>query len=73
MLFCFRFAVGFDQMDRRHPAISRMKQMVNNNTAHVPEPTIKVPTSTTVVVQRGKKVRTSLRQHERQQDELFEL
>ncbi|KAJ8972966.1 hypothetical protein NQ317_019313 [Molorchus minor] len=45
--------------ERRRPAISRMKQMVNNNGSNE----LYNPPHT-VVVQQGKKVRTSLRQHE---------
>ncbi|CAH1164118.1 unnamed protein product [Phaedon cochleariae] len=62
------FAVNSDFTgDRRQPAISRMKQKVNNNIStdhHLPH---------TVVVQQGKKIRTSLHLHEQQQEELFEL
>ncbi|KAJ8934447.1 hypothetical protein NQ314_013321 [Rhamnusium bicolor] len=63
------FAANVDSDgERRRPAVSRMKQMVNNNSSsdlyHPPH---------TVVVQQGKKVRTSIKQHEQLQDELFEL
>ncbi|XP_023021932.1 lysM peptidoglycan-binding domain-containing protein red [Leptinotarsa decemlineata] len=53
--------------ERRQPAVSRMKQAVNNlgdDNFHQPH---------AIVVQQGKKVRTSLRHHEEQQDELFQL
>lgn len=67
--YCFRFAANLDiDGERRKPAVSRMKQMVNNNSSN----DIYQPPHT-VVIQQGKKVRTSIKQHEQQQDELFEL
>lgn len=47
---------------------SRMKQIVNNNSSND-----LYQNAHAVVVQHGKKVKTSLRQHEQQQEELFEL
>ncbi|CAG9857418.1 unnamed protein product [Phyllotreta striolata] len=80
------FATGLEHSDRRHPAVSRMKQLVNNNMSlsneadfsrgHDQEAVQGVATpvvGAAVLPQRGKKVRNSIRQHERQQDELFEL
>lgn len=69
MYTCYRFASNLDiDGERRKPAVSRMKQMVNNNSSN----DIYQPPHT-VVIQQGKKVRTSIKQHEQQQDELFEL
>ncbi|KAJ8924395.1 hypothetical protein NQ315_007191 [Exocentrus adspersus] len=63
------FATSLDiDGERRKPAISRMKQMVNNNSSN----DLYQPPHT-VVIQQGKKVRTSIKHHEQQQDELFEL
>ncbi|KAG5881751.1 hypothetical protein JTB14_029079 [Gonioctena quinquepunctata] len=65
-----KFAVNIESsMERRLPAVSRMKQMVNNNSGS--DASVHPPH--TVVVQQGKKVKTSLRHHEEQQEELFEL
>lgn len=48
--------------------MSRMKKTVNNNgVSDLFSP------PQTVVVQQGRKVKSSLQQHEQQQDELFEL
>lgn len=63
---CFATGTDLDPLDigRRRPAVSRMKQLNNNTTEHQHH---------SVVVQQGKKVRTSIKHHEKQQDELFEL
>lgn len=53
--------------ERRKPAVSRMKQMVNNNSTDL------LNTPHAVVMTQGSRVRTSLQRHEKQQDELFEL
>lgn len=69
-LFCnFRFHSSLNiDLERPHPESSRMKQTVNNNSSND-----LYQNAHAVVVQHGKMVKTSLRQHERQQDELFEL
>ncbi|KAJ8937571.1 hypothetical protein NQ318_023101 [Aromia moschata] len=65
-----KFVADLDAEDeRRRPAVSRMKQIANNNGSNSD---LYSPPHT-VIVQQGKKVRTSLKQHERQQEELFEL
>lgn len=64
-----RFASGVDFDDRRKPTVSRMKHMVVNHngmTNHSSMPH-------TVVVPKGRKIKSSMRQLEQQQDELFEL
>ncbi|XP_017781397.1 PREDICTED: lysM and putative peptidoglycan-binding domain-containing protein 2 isoform X2 [Nicrophorus vespilloides] len=54
--------------ERRKPAVSRMKQMVNNNgTSDI----LKTPQA--VVMTQGNKIKTSMRRYQQQQDELFEL
>lgn len=64
-----RFVSNTDlELDRRKPVVSRMKQMVNNNGVN---DVYNAPQ--TVVVTQGKKVKTSIRRHEQQQEELFEL
>ncbi|CAG9834615.1 unnamed protein product [Diabrotica balteata] len=67
------FASSVEQADRRQPAVSRMKQLVNNNTNPLGSEQNNPSHPNAVVIQQGNKVRTSLRQHERQQDELFQL
>lgn len=54
--------------EKHKSAVSRMKKNLNNNTSKE----VLAPAQT-VVVQQGRKVRSSLMQHEQQQDELFEL
>jgi len=56
--------------DRRKPAVSRMKQLVNNNSFSDPVPT---PQTVVMSVSRGRKLRSSLQRLEQEQDELFEL
>lgn len=65
----YRFHTSLDLDSNRYlPDTSRMKQSFNNNSSH---DLYQNPHA--VVVQHGKKVKTSLRQHEQQQEELFEL
>ncbi|XP_065168895.1 lysM and putative peptidoglycan-binding domain-containing protein 2-like isoform X2 [Atheta coriaria] len=60
--------VDVEGTERRKPAVSRMRQMVNNNgTADV----VKMPQ--TVVMTQGNKIKTSMQRFQQQQDELFEL
>ncbi|XP_044263719.1 lysM and putative peptidoglycan-binding domain-containing protein 1 [Tribolium madens] len=55
-------------LEKRKAPVSRMKKTVNNNgVSDLFSP------PHTVVVQQGRKVKSSLQQHEQQQDELFEL
>jgi len=54
--------------ERRKPAVSRMKQMVNNNGI---SDILKTPQ--TVVMTQGNKIKTSMKRYQQQQDELFEL
>ncbi|CAH0550771.1 unnamed protein product [Brassicogethes aeneus] len=64
----FGLNMGFES-ERRKPIVSRMKQSVNNNSSN----SELYGSAQAVVIQQGKKVRTSLKHHEKQQDELFEL
>ncbi|RZB54412.1 lysM and putative peptidoglycan-binding domain-containing protein 2 [Asbolus verrucosus] len=63
------FATNLDYgVEKRKAPVSRMKKTVNNNgSSDLFSP------PHTVVVQQGRKVKSSLQQHEQQQDELFEL
>ncbi|KAF2892476.1 hypothetical protein ILUMI_13695 [Ignelater luminosus] len=54
--------------ERRKPVVSRMKQLVNNNSFSDP-----AAPPQTVVMSHGRKLRSSLQRLEQQQDELFEL
>lgn len=63
----YRYAPSVEfTAERRKPAVSRMKQIINNNSDHYNGPL-------TVVMTQGNKVRSSLQRHEKQQEELFEL
>ncbi|KAJ3665399.1 hypothetical protein Zmor_000896 [Zophobas morio] len=56
------------EIEKRKVPISRMRRSVNNNgSSDLFSP------PHTIVVQQGRKVKSSLQQHEQQQDELFEL
>lgn len=62
----FASSLDYNSSERRKPAVSRMKQMVNNNSDLLNTPHA-------VVMTQGSRVRTSLQRHEKQQEELFEL
>lgn len=67
----FRFASDLSlNVDRRKPVVSRMKQMVNNNSVGDSLPP---PPPQTIVIAQGKQVKTSIRRTEQKLDEFFEL
>ncbi|XP_057668116.1 lysM and putative peptidoglycan-binding domain-containing protein 1 [Diorhabda carinulata] len=69
------FVDDFEEIERRLPPVSRMKQMVNNNSSNnvISEQGSLLHNPNSIVVQQGTKARTSPKQHEQHQDEFFEL
>lgn len=70
------FVDDFEQIERRLPAVSRMKQMVNNNSNSnlvASEQGTLLHNTNSIVVQHGTKARTSPKLYEQHQDEFFEL